>query len=224
MAVMELPRGTGAGPELRVVIDDRESRSGLPEAVAALWSPTLVGRLPVGDVEIGPGVLVERKTVADFAASLEDGRLFRQAHAISRASTRPLMIIEGEDGFDLLGIPPNALRGVLLTLLTGYRIPILRTSSVSETAVSLAHIARQQQKRAERSARTSRQQRSAARTSLEILGTIPGVGDEKAKRLIEGMGSLKEVITASEEELRGVSGVGHRTAEEIRRAFDGSGS
>ena len=118
------------------------------------------------------------------------------------------MIIEGEDGFDLLGIPPNALRGVLLTLLTGYRIPILRTSSVSETAVSLAHIARQQQKRVERNARANRQKRSAARTSLEILGTIPGVGDEQVKRLIEGMGSLKDVITASEVELRGVSGVG----------------
>ncbi len=218
---MENSKEGRPAPELRVVIDDREVRSGLPEAVSALWTPTLIGRLPVADIEIGPRLLVERKTITDFAASLEDGRLFRQARAISRAALRPLMILEGEDGFDLLGLPPNALRGILLTLLVGYRIPILRTASISETAVNLAQLARQEQRRIERFGRTARGGRTAARTALDILGTIPGIGDEKARRLIAGLGSLKEVVTASEEDLRRVSGVGPQTARQVRATLDG---
>ena len=218
---MENPQEARRNPELRIVIDDREVPSGLATAVSALWSPTLVGRLPVADIEIGQRLLVERKTIADFAASLEDGRLFRQARALSRTSPRPLMILEGEDGFDLLGIPPNALRGVLLTLLVGYRIPILRTNSVTETAVSLAQLAGQEQKRIERLKTTGRNERTAARTALDVLGTIPGIGDEKARRLIKGLGSLREVVTASEEELRRVPGVGPQTARQVRRTLDG---
>ncbi len=218
---MEKTEDVQAESALRIVVDDRERRAGLPEAVAALWTPTFVGRLPVGDVEIGSRILVERKTVADLAASMDDGRLFRQARAISRACPCPLLIIEGEDGFDLMHVPPNALRGLLLTLLVGYRIPILRTASVSETAVSLAQLARQEKKRMERLRRSRRSGKTAARTALEVLGTIPGIGDEKARRLIEGLGSLKEVVVASEKELRSVPGVGPRTAREVRRALDG---
>ena len=39
-------------------------------------------RLPIGDYLIDGGVLVERKTYADFATSLADGRLFLQAAAL----------------------------------------------------------------------------------------------------------------------------------------------
>ena len=57
-------------PEVRarltVVVDDRERRPGLAEAIAALGRTVEVARLPVGAMEIGPRVLVERKTVSDF--------------------------------------------------------------------------------------------------------------------------------------------------------------
>jgi ERCC4-type nuclease len=129
------------------------------------------------------------------------------------------MIVEGEDGFDVLGIPPNALRGVLLTLLVGYRIPLLRTASLSETAVTLAHLARQEQKRVGRLGNGGGQP-TAGKTALEILGAIPGIGDEKARRLISGLGTLRRVALASEEELRSVPGIGPGTVRELGRALD----
>ena len=219
--VMKDPRENPTNAPLRIVVDDREGPAGLAPAVAALWTPTFVGRLPVGDIQIGVRILVERKTVADFAASVADGRLFRQARAISQACPRPLLVLEGEDGYDLMHTPPNALRGLLLTLLVGYRIPVLRTSSVSETALYLAQIATQEQKRRQRQGGSARTRKTSARTALDILGTLPGIGDEKARRLIDGLGSLKEVVAASEEELRSVPGVGPRIARDLRRAIDG---
>jgi len=41
--------------------------------------------LVVGDYFIGGGIVVERKTYADFAISLADGRLFPQAAALARS-------------------------------------------------------------------------------------------------------------------------------------------
>ncbi len=62
-----------------IQVDANESRSGLAKLLAESWDYVRVRRLDVGDVAIGPNVLVERKTTDDFLASIGDGRLFRQA-------------------------------------------------------------------------------------------------------------------------------------------------
>jgi len=209
--------------QLRIVVDDRERAAGLADAVARLWSPVYEGRLAVGDVEIGPRVLVERKTVADFAISLADGRLFRQAKMLTDASDHPLLVLEGEDGFDATGLSPNGLRGVLIKLLVGFRLPLLRTATTVETAMSLARIARQEANRLSGRGRGGSPLRTKARATLEVLGTIPGIGDEKARRLVRHFGTLRRVLGASEQELQATPGVGPETARAIREAGDGAG-
>ncbi len=87
--------------EVRITVDDREAAGGLVAEVAARWSPTFVGRLEIGDVEVGARVVVERKTVPDLVASLHDGRLFEQAAAMDRAWARPLLVVEGEDAYEV---------------------------------------------------------------------------------------------------------------------------
>ena len=214
-------RDPGKSVQIEITVDDRESASGLPEAVAALWTPTRVGRLAVGDVEVGPRVIVERKTVHDLVVSLRDGRLFRQAYALGSAAPRPLLIVEGEDGFAAAGVPPDSLRGLLLTLTIGYRIPLLRTGSTVETAVTIARIAEQEARRAARRGRPHPDRPSPERAALAILGTIPGIGDEKARRLVETFGSVRSVAQASEEELTAAAGIGRRSAGRIHEALSG---
>jgi ERCC4-type nuclease len=51
--------------------------------------------LPIGDYCIDGGVVVDRKTYADFATSLVDGRLFTQAAALARSPHRPVVLLEG---------------------------------------------------------------------------------------------------------------------------------
>jgi Fanconi anemia group M protein len=201
------------------VIDDRENSSGLAAAVSRWWEPVCVGRLPVGHVEIGPVVLVERKTVSDFVLSLEDRRLFRQLAALSRASRRPLLIVEGEDALDAGALDPLALRGVLLTVTVGFRVPMLRTSSVADTAIHIAHIARQEARRAARRA-TDDSPPGRIRAAIAVLAAIPGVGDWRARRLLESFGSLRGVFEAGEEELAGTPGIGPATVESLRRTAE----
>ncbi|MEN8150439.1 MAG: ERCC4 domain-containing protein [Planctomycetota bacterium] len=207
---------------LRVVVDDREGASRLPGAVAAAWANTLVGRLPVGDVQVGERILVERKTLRDFVSSLEDGRLFRQAHALNAACRRPLILLEGEDAFDLLGLSGEALRGVLLSLLVGYRIPVFRTDSVLDTAATVGRIARQEARRIARAA-ARRRGPTPGRKALDVLGCVPGVGDLRARSLVDEFGSVRKIAQLTEEQLVQAKGIGPATAKNTARAMRGDG-
>jgi ERCC4-type nuclease len=53
------------------------------------------------------------------------------------------------------------------------------------------------------------------RTQLHILQGLPGVGPERARLLLEAFGSVEAVLTASEEALRSVDGIGVTTVERI---------
>lgn len=52
-------------------------------------------RLATGDFLIDNEVLIERKSVDNFAASLIDGRLFRQVARLAHSGYRSLLLIEG---------------------------------------------------------------------------------------------------------------------------------
>ena len=79
-----------ADPSLHVVADDRETGSGVIEALAVKDDVSLtVTRLSLGDYRVDDELCVERKTLPDLAGSIADGRLFRQASRL--AATQPKM-------------------------------------------------------------------------------------------------------------------------------------
>lgn len=51
---------------------------------------------------------------------------------------------------------------------------------------------------------------------LFILQGLPGVGSERAARLLDVFGSVEAVVTATSEELQSVAGIGKHIAEKIR--------
>jgi Fanconi anemia group M protein len=203
-----------------VVLDHREVPSGLADRVASRWPSVRVGCLEVGDVRVGPRVLIERKTLSDFAASVRDGRLFRQAYALVGASSRPMLILEGTDASDLVGVSPESLRGLLLSLAIGYRVPVLRTSSVEETAEYLARIARREQRRRWKPG-DARVVTEGAR-ALDVLAAIPGVGESRALSLLGTFGSVAGVAAAEEKALRQVEGIGRVLARALVRILRGA--
>ena len=74
--------------KVQVVVDDRERPSGVVPELEKLGRVVVkIEHLSLGDYCIDGAVLIERKTAADFAQSLIDGRLFGQA-AISKRANR----------------------------------------------------------------------------------------------------------------------------------------
>jgi len=195
---------------LEIVVDHRERASGLVDALQSRWPLVGVGTLDVGDVCVGARIRIERKTVHDLAASLGDGRLFRQLHALCRAVERPLLVVEGRDSWAVAGLRVASLRGLLLSVAVGYRIPMLRTLDVQETATWIALAATQEARRLARGVRPRRVGPTA------VLAAIPGVGDHRARLLLHDLGSVEQVFRASEARLQAVEGIGSETARRIR--------
>ena len=79
---------TEAIEKVQIVVNDRERPSGVVAELEKLDDLVLkIEHLTVGDYCIA--VLIERKTAADFAQSLIDGRLFGQAKQMASSSLRP---------------------------------------------------------------------------------------------------------------------------------------
>ncbi len=173
-------------------------------------------QLKLGDYLIPPDTVVERKTVADFAVSILDGRLFDQAFRLAEHTENPIMIVEGES-FENLNLSLACIKGALITLAQTFRLPVLRTRNQEDTAWYISQLARQR----ERIGRNKGVRRGYKPKKIEIqkehiLSSLPGIGAKSAKALLEEFGSVSNVMKASEKEIMKVPGIGKKTAEKIQ--------
>jgi ERCC4-type nuclease len=200
-----------------VLADDRERNAGVIEALRANPTVTVrVARLTLGDYVVGDRLVVERKAWPDFACSVVDGRLFRQAQRLAASGRTALCILEGAGGSDV-GVSREALQGALTTLMLIFGIPVLRAQDAAETARLIVYAADQLERfAAGRDGRPGWRPRTMSRRQRYILTGLPGIGSERADRLLTVFGSVERVMTATAAELRGVAGIGPKTATAIR--------
>lgn len=202
----------------RIVIDSRETASGIPERLEERGVYVQRRLLDVGDYIVGQ-YAIERKTIADFISSLYSGRLFDQAQRITRAYSKFLLIVEGdfqEAFFELKN--PRAFWGALLTLALRYDFKIFYTSSIDQTVDLLSLLAR-------RGARTGvpdlplivKKPRltSTKEWQLLVLGSLPTIGPVLAEKLLKSFGSLQNIFAASRIELAVKGGIGESRAEKV---------
>lgn len=201
----------------------RESRGGLIERLRAAGLPVEVRRLEVGDIAIGERLVIERKTASDLLESLRDGRLFRQGWRLSRCA-RPLLLIEG-DPWELVHCDEAAhVRGALLSLLLGSRIPVAQTGSLEETVALIVHAALQEERRRRRRARWKAEQAGGPKPppppdARALLEALPDVGPARAAALVARFGSVRAVAAADVDALTQVAGIGPITARRLVAAL-----
>lgn len=210
--------------EPRIRLDMRET--GLRAALSCA-PPT--GALPVGDVWIGcsgeevaaNGIILERKTVADFDASIKDGRYDEQrgrmlAYAQERGA-KVAYVVEGHIEKSSLG--PVALVKKIAHAELNHGIPVFRTFSQVETArLCEALLAMWADGKFGADAGTGRAQRAADgihivkkansedphQFALQILCQCPGLSVKAAEALLAEFGGLRQVLDAEESALAAV--------------------
>ena len=207
-----------------VLIDYRERPSELFRLVTQSGCfQARVRVLKAGDYVLDHRIVLERKTMADFAASVIDGRLFAQAAALGQLPQRPLVLIEGPKPSKMPRIHPNALKGALLSLLVSWRIPVIFSKSPADSLSILKMLALQSQVISPRR-RTHRGRspkfRSGGRLQEAVLASLPGIGHGLAARLLLRFGSVQEVVKAGLDELAEVPGCGSGRAQGIRAILD----
>lgn len=175
-------------------------------------------QLEVGDYLVDGGVLVERKTYADFATSLVDGRLFSQAAALARSPHRPVLLLEGPKPPRMPDVHRNALKGAIVSLAVMWRLPVIHARNPEDSLQILRCLAHQLG-RAQPGAlqRYDRKPKRLTSRKIYMLQGLPGVGPALANRLLVQFGTVEQVITADESMLVQVRGVGTKKAQRIRK-------
>ncbi|MCI0538538.1 MAG: helix-hairpin-helix domain-containing protein [Verrucomicrobiales bacterium] len=178
-------------------------------------------RLKTGDYQIH-NWLFERKTLLDLAESIKDGRLFSQANRLVSAGPSVALILEGK-GTDLAQsrMRREALQGALISLTLIFQIPILRSFDPAETARLLLYAGQQLQRaEADHVWRHGKRPKRKRKLQLYVLQGLPGIGPEKAERLLKEFGSVERVMTANQQDLQTVVGIGEKLAARIRSILE----
>ena len=206
---------------VEVVVDQRELDSSIAKDLST-WDglTTRLETLAVGDYVLSDRVAVERKSAADFVDSVLDAdrSLFAQVGELARAYARPTVVVEGSNLYGQRNVEPNAIRGALASLAVDFGVSVLRTESEADTTALLATIARREQETRDREVSVHGEKTTKTRTEQQeyVVSAIADIGPVTARSLLEALGSVEAVMTADEERLQEVDGVGEVTAERIR--------
>ena len=204
-----------------IVADDRERESMVIESLRGIANVSVcVERLASGDYLADYRILFERKTLQDLARSIVDGRLFKQMVRLAKSKYKAVLILEGT-GKDAegLGVHREALQGALITISLILSIPVLRSMTPAETARLIVYAARQIASLGKEGyQRAGYRPTSQKGRQLYILQGLPGVGHERALRLLEKFRSVEGVMRAGRDDLQTVEGIGAKTADRIRWA------
>ncbi len=213
------------GTATEIVIDQRELEATIARDLSTRSGiETRLETLAVGDYVLSDRVVVERKTVEDFLATLTGGdrSLFEQVGDAARHYARPVVVVEGEGLYGRRNVHPKAIHGALASLTVDFGVSVTRTRNAEETADLLEVIATREQtdERREVSVHGEKQSRTLPEQQEYVVAAIAEVGPVTARSLLEALGSVEAVMTAAEEELLAVEGVGEVTAGRIREVAE----
>ena len=208
---------------LRIVVDEREKPSGVPEALKKLGVLTEFKMLEVGDYIVSPACAIERKSSNDFLKSLYSGRLFDQASRISDCYEKSVLIVEGDFPNFLYEMKnPKVFWGALTTLAFNFNMNVFFTAEPKQTAELIYTIAKHESARklAGPYVKKRIKAESLEQIQLLIVSSLPGIGPKLGERLLKRFGTIRRVFNASVAELASTEGVGRAKAERVARILD----
>ncbi len=207
--------------DLRMVIDEREKKSGIPELLKQVGVKVETMNLPVGDYIVAPETVVERKSVSDFISSVFDGRLFDQCNRLKEHFEHPTMIIEGNvDEIDQITENPLIFYGAMSSVVLDFKIPVIPTPNASHTAKLLISMCARQGSVKGPFLKKIKKSNDLQQQQLSILCSLPGVGEKLASRMLEKFGTPNNSLNASSTELSKIDGMGLSRAQKIRKILD----
>lgn len=207
----------------RVIVDERERQSGVPDRLSKLNVRVYYTRLAVGDYVVNPEIAVERKSIGDLVSSVYDGRLFTQASALAASYRKPYIVVEG-DVTKVAGTVKNlsSYYGALASVTLAYDLRLMHTADPDETALAIASLVRNSRAKpiAPGLLQSPPKSKDESQQQLYLVSSLPGVGTKLAKRLLGRYGTPRRVVSLTEAQFAMVPGVGEKRASKIARVLD----
>ena len=205
---------------LRIVADEREKKSGIPDLLKGTGINLEIKTLPVGDYIVAPETVVERKTISDLVSSIFDGRLFDQCHRLKEHYQFPILIIEGDiDEIEELTENPLVFYGAISSIAIDFKIPVIPTPNATHTSKLLISMCSRKDASKGPFIKKIRKSNDLQKQQLSMLCSLPGVGEKTAIRMLEKFGTPLRVLSSSITELSKVSGLGEARAKNIKKVL-----
>jgi DNA excision repair protein ERCC-4 len=207
--------------DLRMVVDERERKSGIPDLLKEVGVKVELTNLPIGDYIVASETVVERKSVYDFISSVFDGRLFDQCNRLKENYENPSIVIEGDiDEIDKIAENPLVFYGAISSIVLDFKIPVIPTPNASHTAKLLIAMCARQGNIKGPFLKKIRKSGDMITQQLSVLCSLPGVGEKLASRMLEKFGSPSNSFNASIADLSKIQGMGEARAQKIRKILD----
>ena len=192
----------------RIIADIREKNSLVIAELIHLDADVEMKHLNLADYIISKDIAIERKTINDFISSVINKRLQSQLIDLKKNFKAPLLIIEKEDNHDIYkpsghpNIHENAIRGMLLSI-ANFEVPFIITENYQDTANYLLLLAKRQLKPEQPISLSFKRKAFSLKNQQQIiLESFPGIGPSTAKSLLKQFKTIKNIVNASEEELK----------------------
>jgi len=203
--------------QLRIIVDEREKKSGIPDLLKAVGVNIEVRTLPVGDYIVAPEIVVERKSIRDLISSIFDGRLFDQCNRLREHFQHPVILMEGDvDEIEEFTENPLVFYGAISSIAIDFKIPVIPTPNATHTAKLLVSMSSRKEAQKGPFLKKIKKSSDLQRQQLSVLCSLPGVGEKLATRMLEKFGTPLRVLSASSVELAKVEGLGKERAKKIK--------
>ena len=222
--------------QVRIVIDERERSSKIPNLLRQMGIKIDFASLTVGDYIVSPETAIERKTINDLLASIYDGRLYVQCSDLIQHYSRPVVVIEGnirdledlhnirdDDQFrivlDRIQISYDALAKIALD----FRIPIIHSPSAEYSSRLLLTMARRSMAEGRSIGpflKKIKKKNPLYLQQLFVLSSLPSIGNKLAARMLKKFNTPQRALNASIAELASIPGFGTARAVRVRKILD----
>jgi len=218
----ENQKPTTPNPKIPIIMDTREKQSLIASCLIEKNANIKFEKLEIADYII-QDIGIERKTFSDFLNSMINKRLLFQLQEL-RKYPKHFLIVEGFDynyNPEQFKIHENAIRGMLLSTILDFNVPIIFTENEEDTANFLIIIAKKFEKsKTPFSLRPTKSSLSLKQQKQFILEGFPGIGPTSAKQLLENFDSLENIFTASKEQLRTITKLTEDKIEKFKQLLE----
>ena len=207
--------------KLRIIVDEREKKSGIPDLLRAVGINIEMKTLPVGDYIVGPETVIERKSISDLVSSIFDGRLFDQCNRLKEHFQHPIILMEGNvDEIETITENPLVFYGAVSSIAIDFKIPIIHTPNANHTSKLLVSMSSRKESTHGPFLKKIRKSNNIQQQQLSALCSLPGVGEKTAKRMLSKFGTPVNVFTASLADLAKIEGLGTERAKKIKNMLE----
>lgn len=208
---------------VRVVADEREKASGVPEELGKLNVRVYYSMLKVADYVLNPEIAVERKSLRDLVSSVYDSRLFYQAARLSASYAKPYLLVEGDPN-EVSKLTKNTMAyyGAIAYVTLAYGLRMMYTADPAQTAMAIAGLLSHARAKPLDSLplETPPKSKSVPQQQVYLVSSLPGVGKRLAERLLTKYGTPRRVMSLTAGELAMTQGIGWKRAERVKEALD----